>query len=512
MNGTKWLNKAVFYNIYPQSFRDSNSDGIGDLQGICEKLDYIQGLGINAIWLNPFYVSPFQDGGYDIIDFYQVDKRYGTNQDFSVLCKQAHERKIKVVIDFVIGHTSIECDWFKKSCKAEKNEYSNRYIWTDDWGKMPDENFISGYAPRNGNYRKNFFYCQPALNFGYEQIDDPSWQLPPDHPDCRATKLEMMKIMEFWMALGCDGFRVDMAASVIKNDYPDGRGVIKFWKEIRRMFDAQYPECVLISEWSNPEMSLKAGFHADFLIHFNYAAYTMLFRAESGRNVNQEYLGNSYFNMDGKGDFHDFLKDFWPQYVKTKGLGYISIPSGNHDLPRISFGRTEEELKIVFAFLLTMSGVPFIYYGDEIGMRYQEELPSKEGGYNRTGSRTPMQWDTSENCGFSDAAPEQLYLPVDKQIDRPTVIEQMSHKDSLYQVVKELIAYRKENEALDADADITFLMDVMEENYPLMYLREKGKQRLLVVINPTSQVQSAQFEGKRISLDALDYQIIPVNQ
>ena len=134
MKNVKWLENAVFYNIYPQSFYDSNDDGIGDLNGITQKLDYIKDMGFDAIWLNPFYESPFRDAGYDVTDFYKVAKRYGCNDDFKNLCHEAHKKGVKVCIDLVAGHTSLECEWFQKSCLSEKNEYTNRYIWTDRAG------------------------------------------------------------------------------------------------------------------------------------------------------------------------------------------------------------------------------------------------------------------------------------------------------------------------------------------------------------------------------------------
>ena len=200
MNKVKWLENAVFYNIYPQSFYDSNDDGIGDLKGIEEKLDYLVYMGFNAIWLNPFYESPFRDAGYDITDFYKVAERYGTNEDFEKLCQAAHSKGIKVCIDLVAGHTSLECEWFQKSCLPEKNEYSNRYIWTDAWGTNYKNECIGGYGQRDGMFMKNFFYCQPALNYGFAHIDEPAWQLPPEHPDCRATKQALIHIMEYWLS------------------------------------------------------------------------------------------------------------------------------------------------------------------------------------------------------------------------------------------------------------------------------------------------------------------------
>lgn len=486
----EWLKNAVFYNIYPQSFYDTNGDGIGDLAGITEKLSYVKDMGFDAIWLNPFYVSPFFDAGYDVTDFYTVDARYGTNEDFRVLCERAHKMGLRVIIDLVAGHTSLECEWFKKSAFPEKNEYSNRYVWTDSAKKSGGKNFIGGYSARDGMYMKNYYDCQPALNYGYANIDDPSWQLPPSHPDCRATKAELIKIMEYWIDLGADGFRVDMAASVIKND-PDKSGVIAFWREIRELFDKKYPSHVLISEWSQPSIAIKAGFHIDFLIHFNLPSYTMLFRAEKGRNVINDFLGDSYFNKNGKGNIEDFLRDYLRVYEATKGEGYISIPTGNHDLPRISYKRTKEEIEAAYAFVLTMPGVPFVYYGDEIGMSYFDSIPTKEGGLNRTGARTPMQWCRGRNAGFSTADADKLYLPVDE--NGVNVEEEVQDETSLLNLTKALIALRKSTKALGNDGEIEFL-NREDRGYPLVYKRFCGGEEYLVCINPTDTARDFSYD------------------
>lgn len=482
MHNPSWLSSAVFYNIYPQSFFDSNADGIGDLNGIRIKLPYIQDMGFNAIWLNPFYESPFRDAGYDVTDFYAVAPRYGTIEDFKLLCNDAHKRGIRICIDLVAGHTSLECEWFQKSAQPDKNEYSNRYVWTDDWQKDYNGSCIGGYSSRNGMYMKNFFYCQPALNYGFAQIDDPAWQLPMDHPDCRATKLELIHIMQYWINLGADGFRVDMAASLIKNDF-DGSGIRAFWQDIRALFDEQYPECVLISEWSNPQKAIEAGFHVDFLIHCNpeLPAYNKLFRAEPGRNVNRDFDGHSFFNKDGNGSLEEFLSSYLPQYDATKGRGYISMPTGNHDLPRIRYLRSKRELEIVYAFLLTMPGIPFVYYGDEIGLPYHTDLPSKEGGFNRTGSRTPMQWERMKNAGFSDADSNMLYLPVDENGENAH--DQLLDETSLLNTTKKLIALRKSSPALCADGQVEFI-NRKWNGYPLVYRRWLGSESFLICINP----------------------------
>ena len=485
MHSVSWLQNAVFYNIYPQSFYDTNGDGIGDLKGICEKLDYVHDMGFTAIWLNPFYESPFRDAGYDVTDFYKVAPRYGSNDDFESLCQKAHELDIKVIIDLVAGHTSLECEWFQKSAMPVKNEYSNRYIWTDKWDKDCIDG-MGGYSQRNGRFMKNFFYCQPALNYGFQNIDDPAWQLPPDHPDCLATKQELLNIIDYWISLGADGFRVDMASSLIKND-PDKIGVMAFWQDVRKIFDEKYPHCVLISEWSYPSQAIASGFHIDFLIHFNLPCYTKLFRAEPGRNIGVTYQGDSFFHTDGKGDLEEFLQDYLIQYQNTKGKGYISIPTGNHDLPRVSFRRSKKELETVYAFLLTMPGIPFVYYGDEIGMAYMPDLPSKEGGYNRTGSRTPMQWSRGNNAGFSTASPEKLYLPVEE--NGVNVEDQLADETSLLHTTRKLIALRKSSHALSADGDIQFL-NRSGKGYPMVYQRSGDDGKYLICINPTAAEQS----------------------
>ncbi len=481
MNKTpKWLNDAVFYNIYPQSFMDSNGDGIGDLQGITDKLDYIKETGYTAIWLNPIYVSPFRDAGYDITDFYKVAPRYGTNEDFKHLCDEAKKRDIKVVMDLVAGHTSLECEWFQKSLLPERNEYSDRYIWTDSvWKKGKEGSFINGMGDRDGCFMNNFFYCQPALNYGYANITE-DWQMAVDSPAAIDTRNEMLNVMSFWSDLGADGFRVDMAASLVKDD-PDKAETIKLWHIIKEEFTKKYPDSVLIAEWSFPKEAIAAHFDIDFLIHFNLKAYSTIFRHEKGTNQSEAWIGHSYFRKAGKGDINLFLEEYLEHYNATKGKGYISIPTGNHDLHRVALKRDMDDLFVTHAFVLTMPGVPFIYYGDEIGMKYIEGLPSKEGGFNRTGSRTPMQWGNGKNLGFSTS--DTPYLPVDSSDDAPTVEAQLNDENSLLNHTKKLISIRRNNKALCADGDF----EVINAGYPFVYKRSYEGQEIIVALNPSDR-------------------------
>ena len=482
-----WLSDAIVYEIYPQSFYDSNADGIGDIQGIIEKLDYIENCGFNTIWLNPINESSFRDAGYDVTDYYSVSGRYGTNADYKRLCDEVHKRGMRIIFDIVPGHTSIDHPWFKESGKAEKNEYTNRYIWTTPTFDAGEG--VAALGERDAKCISNFFWFQPALNYGYAHPDpNHPWELPVDHPDCIAMKEELKKILDFWADMGTDAFRVDMAASLIKGD-TDGKATQSFWHEIRAHLEKRTPNVLLISEWAFPADAIKAGFHLDFLLHSGPIAYTSLFRYENGRNTTHALTGHSYFNPDGKGNINEYLDRFLYDLKETKGKGYIGQITGNHDMPRLAYRRTAEEIKAAMVFLFTMPGVPFVYYGDEIGMDYIEGLPSKEGGYNRTGSRTPMQWNSLKNHGFSDS--DTPYLPTDKRENAPTVEAQENDENSILCFVKKLISLRKSSLALSPEAELK----IVTASYPFVFERSSSEQTLFIAINPSKHTFSLSEHG-----------------
>ena len=472
-NQPAWLDNAVFYEIYPQSFMDTNADGIGDINGITEKLDYIRELGCNAIWINPCFQSPFGDAGYDVEDYYTVAPRYGTNEDLVNLFKEAHKRDMHVILDLVPGHTAVTHEWFKQSMKAEKNEFTDRYVWTDSiWKEPTGMGSLRGISDRDGSCAVNFFSHQPALNYGFYKPDpNESWQQPMDAEGPVATREALKDIMRFWLSAGCDGFRVDMAGSLVKND-EESKGTIALWQNIRAFLDAEFPDAAMVSEWGEPDKSLIGGFHMDFLLHFGPSHYNDLFRCE-----------HPYFQKDGLGNAKDFVDAYKTNYAKTDGKGLICIPSGNHDMDRLARTLDPDEMKIAFAFLLSMPGAPFIYYGDEIGMRYVEGLTSVEGGYNRTGSRTPMQWDQSLNAGFSSASKAKLYISQDESADRPDAKSQSEDEHSLRSEIKRLIDLRMKHPALQSKGEITFLSD----GYPLVYKRFTDSQTITVIINPADR-------------------------
>jgi maltose alpha-D-glucosyltransferase/alpha-amylase len=472
-----WLENAIFYEIYPQSFMDSNNDGIGDFKGIIQKLDYIKDLGCNAIWMNPCFDSPFGDAGYDVADYYKAAPRYGTNDDLKLLFEEVHKRGMHILLDLVPGHTSTEHKWFKESLKAEKNEFSDRYVWTDSiWEEPEGMGCIRGISDRDGSCAVNFFSHQPALNYGFYNPDpQKKWQQPMDAPGPQSTLQAMKDVMAFWLEMGCDGFRVDMAGSLVKHD-ENSKGTISLWQNVREFLDKKFPDAAMISEWGEPDKSILGGFHMDFLLHFGPSHYNDLFRCEQ-----------PYFSSRGKGTAFEFIKKYKENYEKSDKKGLICIPSGNHDMDRLARHLSVEEMKVAFAFLLTMPGAPFIYYGDEIGMRYVENLISVEGGYGRTGSRSPMQWDNSTNAGFSLAPKENLYVPQDESQDRPTVENQIKDENSLWKEVQKLIKIRQENKTLQNLAEIEFLSD--GSSYPLVYQRiEKSTQeKITVILNPSEK-------------------------
>jgi glycosidase len=482
-----WLEEAVFYEIYPQSFYDTNGDGIGDLPGVIEKLDYIQSLGVTAVWLNPCFISPFQDAGYDVADYYKIAPRYGTNEDAGRLFAEARRRGIRILLDLVPGHTSIEHPWFKASCRPERNEYTDWYVWTDSGWKwdVPGLHVVSGFADRDGSYITNFFYFQPALNYGFAHPQE-AWQQPVDAPGPQRVRQELRNIMQFWLDLGCSGFRVDMARSLVKLDW-HGQETVRLWQEMRAWLDREYPDAALVSEWSNPSLAIAGGFHMDFLLHFGSAGYTSLLRKPYSGSKDSDKYGFSFFDSRGHGNIQGFLDEYLPYYQETKGKGLICLITGNHDIsPRLSRDRSPADLELVYLFLMTMPGAPFIYYGDEIGMRSLDGLPSKEGGFHRTGARTPMQWTTGFNAGFSSAPSEKLYLPIDPAPDRPTVAAQESDPASLLNRVRALIAMRKAHPALCASGEFEVIY-AEGGRLPLVYKRRKDGQTILVALNPADR-------------------------
>ncbi|WP_327070076.1 alpha-amylase family glycosyl hydrolase [Kitasatospora sp. NBC_01250] len=473
-----WLADAVLYQIYPQSFADSNGDGIGDLPGVTARLDHLAALGVTALWLSPCFSSEFGDAGYDVADYLTIAPRYGSNQDLAELVRAAGERGIRVLLDLVPGHTSHRHPWFRQ---AAHDPADDRYIWSERIA-APVHEWIPNQGRRGGFYRANFYPIQPALNFGYARPDPAEpWRSPVDAPGPRANRAALREIMAHWFALGVAGFRVDMAASLVKDD-PGHLETAKLWGEMRGWLDREHPDRVLIAEWGDPARSVPAGLHADFFLHFNGRGLRSLWDNGTGSQGSWAHGEPCYFDPEGGGSMAEFLTAWRDAEAAIDGRGLVALPTANHDFSRLSCGpRTREQLACAFAFLLTWPGLPVIYYGDEIGMRYVPGLPDKEGSQfgteARQGSRTPMQWDDSPGAGFSGAPPADFYLPLDPDPQRPSVAAQRPDPDSPLSHVRRLIRLRRDTPELGTDCTVTALSD----GYPFAYLRGE---RHLVVVNP----------------------------
>ena len=555
--GPEWLRDGVIYQVYPSSYKDSDGNGIGDIRGVISELDYIESLGVRAIWFNPLFVSGWIDGGYDVIDFYRVDPRFGTNNDMVELIEKAHAKGIKVMLDLVAGHTSDKHPWFIQSSQDTNLQYSDYYIWSD---RLPDakaekdletmlkdpnymQNTIGKWMkseyPRNKFYMKNFYACQPSLNYGYAN-PDPShpWEQGVDAPGPKAVRQELKDIIAFWYGKGVDGFRVDMANSLVKND-KDKKEIMNLWREIREWSDKNYPDHVLMAEWGSPKYCLAAGYNIDMDLNSTKAHNRRMYfdrkhQADGGSyfslNGGQPSVKDLYGNawpedkIDSKTTAAEMLKEYYDYFTdcleSTETMGYFATITGNHDHLRINMGarNTPDQLKVMLTWVLTMP-MPILYYGDEIGMRSLVDLPNVEGanhnGKERSGARTPMQWTSGETAGFSTCSPDKLYLPVCtewspatsypqyldwkknfeagkvKTIAKGEITVESQDKDpeSILNWTRELIALRKSSEALWADSKFIPVFNESQP-YPMVYLSSNGKETFLIALNPTGTRKS----------------------
>jgi len=485
-----WLADAILYQVYVQSFADSNGDGIGDLEGVVEHLDYLAWLGVTTIWLSPCFVSPFRDAGYDIADYFTIAPRYGSNDDLASLIDQARRRGIRVLLDLVPGHTSDQHPWFTRSAADPAD---HRYIWSAD--AVPD-GFVPSPGTRPGGYLPNFFAFQPALNYGYGR-PDPSqpWRQSPDEEGPRANRAALREIMDHWLGAGVAGFRVDMAASLVKDD-PGHAETSALWGEMRAWLDREHPSAVIISEWGEPATSVAAGFHGDFFLQFGGPTDGLPLRSlwnnRQGTDQEQWAPVAPYFDAAGRGTARTFCDAYAAAAGIAGGAGQIILPTANHDFARLRCGtRGAAQLPAALAFLLTWPAVPALYYGEEIGMRFVPGFADIEGSvlgpqYNRAGSRTPMQWEPGPGAGFSSAPPGRFYLPLDPDPHRPDVATQRADEHSLLHLVRDLIQLRKRNAELGTGPAAS--LDVLHDGYPLSYLRGG---RFLVVVNPSGRTERA---------------------
>ena len=517
----KWWKKEVGYQIYPRSFYDSNNDGIGDLNGITEKLDYLKNLGITLIWVCPIFKSPMDDNGYDISDYYDVNPEFGTKEDLEKLIAEAEKRGIKVILDLVINHTSDEHEWFLEALKNPESKYRNYYIFKRGENGLPPTNWrshfggsawekVEGEADENGNemyYLHLFTKKQPDLN----------WKNP-------EVRKELYEMVNYWLEKGIAGFRVDAINSIKKDaryldlpvDGADGMahnveytlnqpGIEEFLSELAKETFKKY-NAMTVAE--TPMLEYER--YNDFIGDDGF--FTMIFDF-------------SYADLDmTKGGFYYSLRDiptielrdaiFESQLTQQK-YGWGAPFFENHDLPRSLnkfFGEkaNETNAKLLANVFFFLRGTPFIYQGQEIGMdnfvrndisefddiaskdQYQRALgegfSSEEALYfvnkrSRDNSRTPMQWDNSKNAGFSKDENSKSWIKLTGSQATTNVADQINDKDSIFSHYKKMIDLRQNGKYSDCLTFGDFISVPLENEKIIAYVRKYGNQKVLCISN-----------------------------
>ena len=505
-NEPAWWKEAVIYQIYPRSFKDTDGDGVGDLKGIIEKLDYIQSLGVNMVWLNPIYKSPNDDNGYDISDYRDIMDEFGAMEDFDAMIEGMHQRGIKFVMDVVVNHSSDEHEWFKQSRSSRDNPYRDYYHWWPAEKGKP--NYRWSYFDENGDAwmydsTTNAYY----LHYFSRKQPDLNWENP-------KVRQEVYDIMKFWAEKGVDGFRLDAFQFVSKDTtfppLPEGyekdvRNVIKHYGMGPRLHEyLEEMNREVLSKYDVFAVSEGAGStfqDAHDLVDADRNELQMAYHFE-GVDLRSRLDGYEL------SDFKD-LYTRWDSAFAEKG--WLSIFLANHDQPRMvnKFGNDAPEFraassKMLNTFILSMRGTPYCYYGDELGMtnigfdsieQYQDiaaingyKKVVSEGGdvdlflkrlkfFSRDNGRTPMQWDDSANAGFTDGTP---WLPVNPNYGTLNVAAQEGDPNSCLNYFRKMVKLRRENPVLVYGAYETLFR---EHPQVYAYTRTLGEEKMLVLLN-----------------------------
>lgn len=496
-----WYKDAIIYELHIKAFRDSNKDGMGDFKGLMEKLDYLQELGVSAIWLLPFYPSPLRDDGYDIADYYSINPRYGTLDEFRLLLDEAHKRNLKVITELVINHTSDQHPWFQRARTAPKgSDERNFYVWTDDPNQYKDVRIIfQDFEASNWTwdpvaqqyYWHRFFFHQPDLNY--------------DNP---LVQQEIFKIIDYWCEMGVDGFRLDAVPYLYEREGTNGENLPEthaFLKRLRKHIDEKYPGTAFLAEanmWPEDAASY-FGNGDECQMNYHFPVMPRMFMA-----VQQEdrYPITDIFDQTPPipevCQWAIFLRnhdELTLEMVTDEERDFMYAAYAKDQKARINLGirhrlaplmdDNRSKIELMNSLLFSLPGTPVIYYGDEIGMGDNYYLGDRDG------VRTPMQWSPDRNAGFSEANPQQLYLPViiDPEYHYEAVNVEMQRKNtsSLFWFMKRMISMRKNYKAFGR-GDMKFLY--VDNPKVLAFTRSYKDETLLVVCNLSKYAQPAEID------------------
>jgi maltose alpha-D-glucosyltransferase / alpha-amylase len=485
-----WYKDAIIYELHIKAFKDGNCDGIGDFQGLLEQLDYLQDLGVTAIWLLPFYPSPLRDDGYDIADYYTINPSYGDIQEFKTFLREAHKRGLKVITELVINHTSDQHPWFQRARRAPKGSaYRNYYVWTDDPRQFKDARIIfQDYEKSNWTwdneaeqyYWHRFFHHQPDLNY--------------DSPDVQE---EIFKIINFWCKIGVDGFRLDAVPYLFERDGTNCENLPEthaYLKKLRKYVDDRYPGTLLLAEANMWPEDSAAYFGNGDECQMNYH-FPIMPRMFMSLQMEDRYPLTDIFDqtpaIPDNCQWGIFLRnhdELTLEMVTDEERDYMYKVYVKDPKARINLGirhrlaplmeNNRKKIELLNSLLFTFPGTPIIYYGDEIGMGDNFYLGDRDG------VRTPMQWSPDRNAGFSQANPQRLYLPLilDPQYHYESVNVELQSRNSssLLWWMRRAISTRKKYKAFSR-GDIRFLNS--ENAKVLAYTRTFEDETMLVIAN-----------------------------
>ncbi|ERJ13057.1 glycoside hydrolase family 13 protein [Haloplasma contractile] len=522
----KWWMEAIGYQIYPKSFNDTNGDGIGDIKGVTEKLDYLNNLGINMVWLCPFYKSPMDDNGYDVSDYYDVDPMFGNLDELKELISEAHKRGIKIVADLVLNHTSDEHEWFVEARKSKDNKYRDYYIWAD--GRIDEKgneieptNWASFFG--GSCWKKDEQTGQYFMKIFSNKMPDLNWKN-------EALRKEMYKMANWWLDLGIDGFRVDAVAHLSKSEFVDSEMkanpyacdwgkfsnlpkahdyLQEFYKEVLKDRDV-----MTVGE---------VGGGATCMDALKYSGYD-----QNEFNMVFNFDHNWSHNEDGTTNVKNLKEIFNKWQTGTFGKGWNPLYWLNHDHPRVlsHYGNTgeyrNESAKMLATALYFMWGTPFIYNGEEIGMtnypfetledfndvaiKNQYEYAKKEGlsereyvkkvkNGSRDNARTPMQWSNKLNAGFTDGEP---WFHVNPNYKTVNVESQLKDPNSILNYYKQVTHLRRHGDYKNIIVYGSYRLIDRKNKFVYSYIREYNKKKLLVITNFTDKLVKVSYKYQMV--------------
>ena len=485
-----WYKDAIIYELHIKAFKDGNCDGIGDFKGLISQLDYLQDLGVTAIWLLPFYPSPLRDDGYDIADYYKINPSYGDIKDFKAFLKEAHKRGLKVITELVINHTSDQHPWFQRARKAPKgSDFRNYYVWTDDPKQFKDARIIfQDYEKSNWSwddvaqqyYWHRFFHHQPDLNYDSPLVQD-----------------EIFKIINFWCKLGVDGFRLDAVPYLFERDGTNCENLPEthvYLKKLRKYVDDNFPGTLLLAEANMWPEDSAAYFGDGDECQMNYH-FPIMPRMFMSLQMEDKYPLTDIFDqtpaIPDNCQWGIFLRnhdELTLEMVTDEERDYMYKVYVKDPKARINLGirhrlaplmeNNRKKIELLNSMLFTFPGTPIIYYGDEIGMGDNFYLGDRDG------VRTPMQWSPDRNAGFSQANPQRLYLPLILDplyhYESVNVELQTRNSSSLLWWMKRMISTRKKYKAFSR-GDIKFV--ISENPKVLVFTRTYEEETMLVIAN-----------------------------